>query len=38
MRWPKTLIVNLAMAGLLDYAWFRRFGTWVVRVTGGAEQ
>jgi hypothetical protein len=38
MKWPKTIIVGLAMAGFLDFAWFRSFGTWVVRVTGGAAQ
>jgi len=36
VRWPKSLVVALAMAGMLDFAWFRRFGTWVVCVTGGA--
>lgn len=38
MRWVKTAVMALAMAGLLDYAWFRAFGTWLIGVTGGRQQ
>ena len=30
----KRVVVTLAMHGLLGFGWYRRFGTWLLRVTG----
>ena len=31
----KALVVAIGCAGAVRFAWYRRFGTWVLRVTGG---
>jgi hypothetical protein len=30
----KALVLWLALRGFLNFAWYRRFGTWLIRVTG----
>ncbi len=33
----KAIVVALGCAGAMRFAWYRRLGTLVLRVTGGAE-
>jgi len=30
----KSIVMALAMRGLLNFSWFRKLGTWLIRTTG----